>query len=264
MKSKYNIENLKGADSYFQWPGRKACNHAPPSINQRSGISDCKEHVYNSRCAAHVDVHYPNKNTDHVTTAVAARKHGCINNSWINSNSECAHTHAKHVSFCPQKESFAEKIQQAFPHALNKLNALEALPGRKHKATSGPAFIIERKAPSDLKRLKRMVPPQIRTETEVRPDILPPRNTLAENAFADPCPRARPIPIVPDHMQVREELVRWHTFALPRVCSRAHVPHIHAQPSKMRGTGLIATIATRIPTIHTCRCVEARTIAHVP
>ena len=91
-----------------------------------------------------------------------------------------------------------------------------------------------------------------------------PRNTLAESAFADPCPRARPIPIVPDHMQVREELVRWHTFALPRVCSRAHVPHIHAQPSKMRGTGLIATIATRIPTIHTCRCVEARTIAHVP
>ena len=222
-------------------------------------------------CAAHVDTPYLIKNTNHVTTAVAARKHGCINNSWINSNSECAHTHAKHVSFCPRKESFVEKIQQAFPHALNKLNALEALPGRKHKATSGPAFIIERKAPSDLKRLKRMVPPQIRTETEVRPDILPPRNTLAENAFADPCPRARPIPICPDHMQVGEELVRWHTFALPSlVCSRAHVPHIHAQPIHVRGTVLVATITTRIaslipPTIHTCSCeTTARTIARVP
>ena len=82
-------------------------------------------------CAAHVDTPYLIKNTNHVTTAVAARKHGCINNSWINSNSECAHTHAKHVSFCPRKESFVEKIQQAFPHALNKLNALEALAGRK-------------------------------------------------------------------------------------------------------------------------------------
>ena len=73
-------------------------------------------------------------------------------------------------------------------------------------------------------------------------------------------------------MQVGEELVRlkMHTFKLPsfevpiHVCLRAKVPHIHAQPSKMRGTGLIATIATRIPTIHTCRCVETRTIAHVP
>ena len=142
---------------------------------------------------------------------------------------------------------------------------------RKHEATSGPAFIIERKAPSDLTRLKRMVPPQIRTETEVRPDILPPRNTLAENAFADPCPRARPIPICPDHMQVGEELVRWHTFALPSlVCSRAHVPHIHAQPIHVRGTVLVATITTRIaslipPTIHTCSCATtARTIARVP
>ena len=43
-------------------------------------------------CAAHAGVHYPTKNTNHVTAAVTARKHGGINNSRGNNNSEGVHT----------------------------------------------------------------------------------------------------------------------------------------------------------------------------
>ena len=48
------------------------------------------------------------------------------------------------------------------------------------------------------------------------------------------------------------------SFEVPiQVCLRAKVPHIHAQPSKVRGTALVATITARItslipPTIHSC------------
>ena len=128
-------------------------------------------------------------------------------------------------------------------------------------------FCLSAKAPSDLKRLKRMVPQEMRTKTEITP-----RNTSAPITFAKPFPRAGPIPIVPDNMQVGEELVRWkmHTFRLPslevpiQVCLRAKVPHIHAQPSKVRGAVLVATITARItslipPTFHSCE-TAARTM----
>ena len=123
-----------------------------------------------------------------------------------------------------------------------------------HKATSGPAFITDRKAPSDLKRLKRMVPQEMRTKTEITP-----RNTRAPITFAKPFPRAGPIPIVPDHIQVAEELARLRpNLGSPiQVCLRAEVPQIHAHPSEVRGAVLLATETARIrpfipATTHSC------------
>ena len=94
---------------------------------------------------------------------------------------------------------------------------------------------------------------------------MPPRNTRATITLAKPFPRAGPIPIVPDHIQVVEELARLkiHAFRLPsldspiQVCLRAKVPQIHAQPSEVRGAVLLATETARITsfipaTIHSC------------
>ena len=106
-----------------------------------------------------------------------------------------------------------------------------------------------------------MVPQELQTTTVIRPEILPPRNTRASITLAKPFPRAGPIPIVPDHIQVVEELAR--LFRLPslevpiHVCLRAKVPQIHAQPSEVRGAVLHATETARIrsfspATIHSC------------
>ena len=54
-------------------------------------------------CAAHADVHYTIKNTNHVTTAVTARKHGGINNSRNTNNSEGVHTLNMGL-FVPEKD----------------------------------------------------------------------------------------------------------------------------------------------------------------
>ena len=142
-----------------------------------------------------------------MTTAVTARKHGGINNSRNNNNSEGVHT--QNMGLFVRGNRDRSTISSTSTGQLErtrscgrsqakieymKTNGLR-LQYCNHKATSGPAFIIERKAPSDLKRLKRMVPQEMRTKTEIRPEILPPRNTLAGSALADPCPRAGPTPM---------------------------------------------------------------------
>ena len=230
-------------------------------------------------CAANVDAHYLINNTNVMTATVTARKHRGINNSMNKNNSEGVHTqnmglfvrgNQDRSAITPTSTGQLERTRSSGRSQAKieymKTNDLR-LQYYNDKATSGPAFIIERKAPSDLKRLKRMVPQEMRTKTEITP-----RNTRAPITFAKPFPRAGPIPIVPDNMQVGEELVRrkMHTFRLPslevpiQVCLRAKVPHIHAQPSKVRGAVLVATITARItsiipPTFHSCE-TAARTM----
>ena len=61
----------------------KNTNHVTTAVTARYATREC---------AAHADVHYPIKNTNHVTTAVTAQKHGRMNNSRNNNNSEGVHT----------------------------------------------------------------------------------------------------------------------------------------------------------------------------
>ena len=87
--------------------------------------------TYTTReCAAHADTHYPIKNTNHVTAAVTARKHGGINNG-RNDNSEGVHTHITWVFLYEE----IEIVRQSLPRALGGLNALESVAGRKPKSS---------------------------------------------------------------------------------------------------------------------------------
>ena len=64
---------------------------------------------------------------------------------------------------------------------------------------------IQRKPPSDLKRLIRIVPIARQIRREISSEPWPTRDTFAPITLAEPVLRVGPIPIVPDNMQVGEE-----------------------------------------------------------
>ena len=110
-------------------------------------------------CAANVDAHYLINNTNVMTATVTARKHRGINNSMNKNNSEGVHTQTQNMGLFARGDRGRSTIIPTSTGQLErnrscsrsqakieymKTNGLR-LQYYNDKATSGPAFIIERK-----------------------------------------------------------------------------------------------------------------------
>ena len=196
-------------------------------------------------CVAHAGVHYTAKNTNHVAAAVTARKHGGINNSRGANNSEGVHTHYTWAFFSGKR--IVRRDGSAIKVMIAMVMGVIAL-------TFCVVITIQRKPPSDLERLIRIVPAARQVRGEIGSEFWSTCGTFAPTTLAEPFRRVRPIPVVPDNMQVGGEPARFklHLFRRPRpevpihACLRAKVPHIYAQQSKACGTVLVATIIARM------------------